>query len=315
MDIQRVKGLVVLAILLALSSIALVFYDMSRFPVILVRPLQMTVSILIGLTVYYFIYGISPAAKGERLRFTLRKVAAFVGVAIALIGILATWVQEITIIALSAGLAAAGISFSLREPISSFVGWLVIILNRPFSIGDRVMINVAEGDVIDFNIFQVRLMEIGQWTDSNMYTGRILSVPTSWILTHSVYNYTQDFNFIWDRIWIGLLYGEDFKKVADKSKEITEAITRETIAVARKSYEKLSDKYFSHESIFEPSVYLSFNSNWIELNIRYVTDARFRTKTRSRISSSLLDYLYSNGIKVASTSMNINLTAKDDDNK
>ena len=310
MDRQRVKGLIVLLILVILSSIALVFYYRSMFPPYLLKPLQMVISILIGLTAYYFIYGLSPAAKGEKLRFTLRKIAAFIGAVIVLLGLLATWVQEITLIALSAGLAAAGISFSLREPITSLVGWFVILFNRPFSVGDRIMINVVEGDVIDYNLFQVKLMEIGQWTESNMYTGRILSVPTSWVLTHSVYNYTQDFNFIWDRIWVGLLYGEDYEEVARIASKISKAITKETVEVARESYARLSDRYFSHESDFEPTVYTSFNSNWIELSIRYVTDARLRTKTRSKISEALLKELYKNGIKIASTSMNINITEK-----
>ena len=311
MNSLQAKGIIVLIALAIISAVAYILWGRSLMPAYLVQPFLMLIAILIGLTFYYFIYGLSPAVKDEKLRFTLRKIAAIVGVAIILIGFLAIWVHEITILALSAGLVAAGVSFSLQQPITSLVGWLVIIFNRPFYIGDRIHINTVEGDVIDFNVFQVKLMEIGQWTNSNLYTGRILSVPTSWILTHSVYNYTQDFSFVWDRIWVGLLYGEDYEKVSDELGKIAEEFTRETVEEAEASYKSLSRKYFSHVSSFEPVVYLSFNSNWIELNVRYVTDARKRTATRSDISKAMLDYIYENGIKIASTSMNVNLSDQD----
>lgn len=311
MPSDRVKSFIVILILATTATMGYILTEQSLFPVYLAKPFQMAVSILIGLVFYYFISGLSPAIKDRRMRFTLRKIAAFIAVSVILVGFLATWIHEVTILALSAGLVAAGVSFSLREPITSLVGWFIIIFNRPFSVGDRINMNAVEGDVIDYNLFQIKLMEIGQWTDSNMYTGRILSAPTSWVLTHSIYNYTQDFSFIWDRIWVGLLYGENYEKVSADLKEITEKHVQDIVEGAERSYKRLSKKYFSHVSNFEPSVYLSFNSNWVELNIRYVTDARTRTRTRSMISRDILDYISKNGIRVASTSMNINLTGEE----
>lgn len=307
----RLKGFLVLVVLSATSAVAYILTEEELFPFVLIRPFQMAISIMIGLAIYYFILGLTPVVKDLKMRFTFRKLAAFIGVSVVLIGFLATWVHEITVIALSAGLVAAGVSFSLQQPITSLVGWFIIVFNHPFSVGDRININSVEGDVIDYNVFQIRLMEIGQWTNSNMYTGRILSAPTSWVLTNSVYNYTQDFSFVWDRIWVGLLYGENYQKIADDLMEITEKYVRETVEEAKQSYRSLSKKYFSHVSSFEPTVYLSFNSNWIELNIRYVTDARTRTKTRSDISREILGYISRNGIRIASTSMNVDITRDD----
>ena len=52
-----------------------------------------------------------------------------------------------------------------------------------------------------------------------------------------------------------------------------------------------------------PTVFVSFNDNYIKINLRYITNLWERKKTQSEISSAILDYLHKNKIEVASSSI------------
>ena len=187
------------------------------------------------------------------------------------------------------------------------VGWLVLAFERPFSVGDRIEINGVAGDVIDYGFFFVKVMEIREWTDADLYTGRILLVPTNWILSNTVYNYSKDFGYIWDRLWIGLLYGVDYTKVANDIREMAHQHTQTLTGEAMNAYTKIERKYFLKETSFEPQVFVSFNSNWVQLDLRYITGIKVRAKMHSELSAMILQYLSKNGITVASSSINVNV--------
>ena len=76
------------------------------------------------------------------------------------------------------------------------------------------------------------------------------------------------------------------------------------------AYKHARKKYYSQDATFEPQVFISFNSNWVQIDLRYISQVSVRSKTRSEISSLILHYLENNKITVATSSMNVNLTEK-----
>ena len=80
---------------------------------------------------------------------------------------------------------------------------------------------------------------------------------------------------------------------------------------ALKAYTKVERKYFLKDTAFEPQVFVSFNSNWVQIDLRYITEIKIRTKTHSELSALILHYLEQNGITVASSSMNLNVTEQE----
>ena len=50
--------------------------------------------------------------------------------------------------AVSLGLISLILGFALQTPISSFIGWIYIIIRTPYRIGDRIQIDTFKGDVI-----------------------------------------------------------------------------------------------------------------------------------------------------------------------
>lgn len=81
------------------------------------------------------------------------------------------------------GGAALAVGMALQGQLSSFAAGVMIILFRPFKVGDYVDLNGVEGTVADINIVATRLLTL----DNNS-----ILVPNSNITTNNIINYTLD---------------------------------------------------------------------------------------------------------------------------
>ena len=81
-----------------------------------------------------------------------------------------------------------------------FAGSVYIFIVRVYDPGDRIEINGIKGDVIDIDSIYTTMMEIGQWVSSDNYSGRIVKLSNAFVFKGPVYNYSQDFPFVWDEI-------------------------------------------------------------------------------------------------------------------
>lgn len=79
------------------------------------------------------------------------------------------------------GLTSLALGFALKDIISNFVSGLVILLFRPFRLGDQIVVGPTEGSVvrIDLRATQIRT-----------YDGRLVLVPNQELLTSTVTNNT-----------------------------------------------------------------------------------------------------------------------------
>ncbi len=119
---------------------------------------------------------------------------------IFIIALVITWASSLEGLGAFFGLIAAGIALSLQEVILSMVGWMLIVLKKPYDIGDRIEINGTIGDVIDIRLFQTHMLEVGNWVEADQSTGRIVHMPNSAVLRGKVANYTKGFPFIWNEL-------------------------------------------------------------------------------------------------------------------
>jgi small-conductance mechanosensitive channel len=79
-----------------------------------------------------------------------------------------------TVLALVGGSIAVAIGFALRDLIASFIAGIIIILDRPFQVGDRVAFGGFYGDITAIGLRSVRL----QTLDDNTVT-----IPNNKFLT------------------------------------------------------------------------------------------------------------------------------------
>ena len=67
-------------------------------------------------------------------------------------------------------------------------------------------------DVIDINVFNFSIMEMGNWVDADDMTGRIIHIPNARVFTESLANYGKGFHFIWHEIPILVTFESDWRK-------------------------------------------------------------------------------------------------------
>src|SRR4030095_4032880 len=124
-------------------------------------------------------------------RFTLRRIEhLFVALIIALIVIGVVFVNWYTAL-ISVGIGSVIIGLAVQTPMTSFLGWIYILIRRPYQVGDRIQIDDATGDVIDVSYLDTTLCEFGgQYLSTDHPSGRIIKFPNSKVLSAMVFNYS-----------------------------------------------------------------------------------------------------------------------------
>lgn len=80
------------------------------------------------------------------------------------------------------GLLSVGIGFGLQNVTSNFISGLIILFERPISVGDRVMVNNIEGDVTEINIRSTKVRTVNNVS---------IIVPNSEFVSKDVVNYSH----------------------------------------------------------------------------------------------------------------------------
>src|SRR5207244_12411860 len=167
-------------------------------------------------------YGLGKIADAST-RFTLRRVQRLiVGLLIALIVLSVIFVNWYT--ALTAlGVGSVIVALAVQTPMKSFIGWIYILVRRPYRVGDRIKIGDATGDVIDVSYLDTTLWEFGgQYLSTDHPSGRIIKFPNAKVLNTMVFNYSWPlFPYIWNEIKFNIAYNSDLEFVARTMQKIT----------------------------------------------------------------------------------------------
>ena len=114
-----------------------------------------------------------------RVRYQWRQALGYVTLALGLLIVGRIWYRGFESLATFLGLLSAGLAVALSDLVAGVAGWFFILSRRPFRVGDRVQIGDDRGDVIDIDVFQTTLLEIGNWVDAEQSTGRMIHIPNS----------------------------------------------------------------------------------------------------------------------------------------
>lgn len=268
----------------------------------------------LALSIIYLIFRvlfeelISNRLKTAKTKYSFNKTVSILYIVFFLFALLSIWVEQTETLLLSYGLIGAGIAVSLQDVFKNFAGGIVVFLTGIYRIGDRIEINSKIGDVMDIGVFYTTIMEIGEWVDGNQATGRLTIIPNSNVLSSNVNNYTKDHNFIWNEITIPLTFDSDWKEAIKTILHIVKTETEIIATRAEKEISKLGEKYYFPKKPVEPVIFLTLTDNWINFNIRYVTDTRERRVWRDKLSRLLLSEIEkSKKIKIASENIDVTL--------
>jgi small-conductance mechanosensitive channel len=249
------------------------------------------------------IYLIEPVSDAAA-RFNLNRIVtliAFLTIAFIVLSIL---FANLYAAAVSLGLVSLVLGFALQAPISSFIGWIYLLIKTPYRVGDRIAIGEATGDVIDVSYLDTTLWEFGGPTLSttNHPSGRIIKFPNSKVLSSAVFNYSWPlFPYIWNDIKFQIAYQSDLQFVAKvmsetAAEELGEIMT-ERIGVYR---ELLAQTPVDELEVREhPTVVFRVDENtWIDAIVRYLVEPRRAGQVKTRLIKKMLERLKAEPDKV-----------------
>lgn len=109
-----------------------------------------------------------------------------------------------------AGVMGVAIGFAAKDTLSNLIAGILLIIDRPFEIGDRIEVwsapsgSASWGDVIDIGLRATKI----QTTDNI-----IIVIPNNEIMKRDIVNYTLTSTSIRVRINIGVAYDTDIERV------------------------------------------------------------------------------------------------------
>ena len=103
-----------------------------------------------------------------------------------LFGLAMIWAAQIQTLALSMFAVAAAIVVATKELIMCLAGSILRSVTKQYSIGDYIEINGLRGRVVDINMLNTLMMQIGPNPLIGQLSGKTLSFPNSLLLSHPV---------------------------------------------------------------------------------------------------------------------------------
>ena len=236
-------------------------------------------------------------------RYNLNRVTnLFVGLAVFFIILSILFANWYTAV-LSLGLISLVLGFALQTPITSFIGWIYILVKVPYRVGDRIKIGEAKGDVIDVSYLDTTLWEFGgEHLSTDHPSGRIIKFPNSNVLNAAVFNYSWPlFPYIWNDIKFQIAYQSDLDFVARVMRETAEEEVGEVMMDRIRTYRELLQQtpVDQLEVQERPVVVFRVGENtWIEAIVRYLVEPRLAGPVKTRLIKKMLERLNAEPEKV-----------------
>jgi len=164
-----------------------------------------------------------------------------------------------------AGVAGIAIGFAAKDTLSNVIAGVLLIIDRPFEVGDRIEVwsapanSATWGDVVDIGLRATKIR-----TTDNI----VIVIPNNEIMTRDIVNYTTISKDIRVRIPIGIAYDAD----VSKAKEIIKRVSLELDWVKREPEPKVVVKSFGDSAVnLEARVWISRPRKRID-TISHITD-------------------------------------------
>ena len=257
--------------------------------------------------------GIGQAFGGDRQRtaFWARQGISLTTFVLGVAALVSIWFDNPSRLATGAAVLSAGLAFALQKVVTSFAGYFVILRGKTFNVGDRIKMGSVRGDVIALNFIQTVIMEMGEppseqqedpgmWVQSRQYSGRIVTISNAQIFEDPVYNYSRDFQYIWEEMHIPVSYKDDRNRAEQILLDAVSRHTQEIQNLAKPELDKLKEQFFIQEEDLKPRVYLRITDNWVELAVRFLCGTHDIRGLKDRISRDILRDFDAAGIGIAS---------------
>ncbi|WP_247730995.1 mechanosensitive ion channel family protein [Halovivax limisalsi] len=241
---------------------------------------------------YAIVWAFLGQTANKRRRHDVRNVLRLVFGALTVIAVFGILTSEWVGVIFSLGIVGFAITFALQQPLFSLIGWLYIVIKRPYQVGDRIAIEEMRGDVVSIDFFVTEVWEIGgDLVSSNQPSGRIVTVPNSTILSARVVNfYGEGVQYVWNELSIQVAYETDLPFASEVMTEVATEQLGEEMARGVSSYRRrLAETPVELDVNDGPTVNVVQGESWVELRLRYLVHPRRGTRVRNALYEAILD--------------------------
>lgn len=221
----------------------------TPLPAIKLSLVQIFLLVALLIAVFWFSSGtkrflfnrlLAQSGLDRSLQYAIAQVASNIVLVVGIVIVLENTGIHLAALAVFAGAVGVGVGFGLQNIASNFISGLVILAERPITIGDRVEVAGIAGQVE-----HIRARSTVIRTNDNI----MMIVPNTKFIDSPVTNWTYGDRRVRFRIPVGVAYGSDVKKVRDA-----------LLAVARENPQTLKEP--------APNVFLEqFGENSIDFKL------------------------------------------------
>jgi len=149
----------------------------------------------------------------EGTQYTLLRVTHYLVIIVGAVVAFQFIGIDLTGLAVIFGLLSVGIGFGLQNVTSNFVAGLILLLERPIKVGDRITVGNTEGDVAEINIRSTTIRSLNNIA---------IIVPNSEFVSSTVINWTYGDQRVRLELDVGVSYHSDLEKVFRCLREVAE---------------------------------------------------------------------------------------------
>lgn len=150
------------------------------------------------------------------LRQAISTIVRYVVVTIGLIIIIQSTGIDLSFLTVLAGALGVGIGFGLQSVTNNFVSGIVILLERPIKVGDRIEITNPAGETINGDVVNISGRATTVLTNDNI----AIIVPNSDLITATVINWSYNDRRVRFNFPVGVHYKEDPETIKKLLKEV-----------------------------------------------------------------------------------------------
>ena len=184
-----------------------------------------------------------------------------------------SYMRSWTGLGLMAGLLTAALGFALQRPITGIAAWIMVVLKRPFNIGDRIIIGDVKGEVYDITLSHIYLDEVGGSINSEELSGRNIMVPNHLLFENNIINYTLLNDYVLGEVVVSITYESDLDKA---------------MAIMAKSAKKFIEKY-KNDILKEPKIRVAMDASSMLIKVRFFAPIKEMQDVSSNITKEIFD--------------------------
>ncbi|MBU1051356.1 MAG: mechanosensitive ion channel family protein [Nanoarchaeota archaeon] len=254
-----------------LEGLGIKFIPVVRI-VLIVLALFVVFSIILG----FIKRGLMKRAKSKKQKSNIQifsRIFQITFLVLIVIVAIFSYVGSFTGLGIAAGLISAALGWALQRPITGVAAWVMVVVKRPFNIGDRIIIGDVKGDVKDITLTHIVLDEVGGLVNSEVASGRVIMVPNYLLYELNIINYTHQNDFIIGETIVQITYESNLDKAIKISFDSAMKFTEE-------ASQKLKQ---------EPMIRIAMAGSGIDIKVRFYGEAYNIQKITSDITKEIYD--------------------------